>query len=41
MESYENHTFKFSPANIKLVFNIKGYTFELLKGGMRIVFKKY
>jgi CubicO group peptidase (beta-lactamase class C family) len=40
LESYENDTFMYSPADIKMVFHVKEQTFELFQGGMRIVFKK-
>lgn len=40
MDAYENDTFRFEPADIKLVFNVKENTFVLYEGEMRIVFKK-
>lgn len=40
MDAYENDTFKFDPAGIKLIFNVKENTFELNQGGMKIIFKK-
>jgi CubicO group peptidase (beta-lactamase class C family) len=40
MVSYENHTFKFDPADITLVFNVDEKTFELTQGGMKLVFTR-
>ncbi|MCE1200907.1 MAG: beta-lactamase family protein [Bacteroidia bacterium] len=40
LDAFENHTFRFKPAGIKMVFNIEDKTFELNQGGMIILFKK-
>ncbi len=40
MDAYENDTFKFEPADIKIIFNVKEGTFELNQSGMKISFKK-
>ncbi|MDO5106627.1 serine hydrolase [Capnocytophaga sp.] len=40
LEAYENHTFKFEPANIKLIFNPDENVFELRQGSMGFIFKK-
>ncbi len=40
MDAYENHIFKFEPADIVLTFNIEEKSFELAQGGIKFVFKK-
>ncbi|MDY3319573.1 DUF3471 domain-containing protein, partial [Riemerella anatipestifer] len=40
LKAYEDDTFTFGPADIKVIFNIKDNTFELQQGGMKIIFKK-
>lgn len=40
LESFENHIFKFEPADIKLIFNPNEKTFELHQGATKFVFKK-
>ena len=39
MTAYENHTFTFDPANIKLVFNPEEKTVHLKQGNMEVLFK--
>lgn len=40
LDAFENHTFKFDPADIKLVFKVEENSMELTQGGMNLVFKK-
>ncbi len=40
MDSYEDHVFKFEPADIILTFNIEEKSFELAQEGMKFVFIK-
>ena len=40
LEAYSNHLFKFDAADIKMVFNVEEESFELIQGGMKMVFKK-
>ncbi|CEN45946.1 serine hydrolase [Capnocytophaga canis] len=40
LEAYENHTFKFEPADIKLIFNPDENVFEFRQGTMGFIFKK-
>ncbi|GGD30761.1 serine hydrolase domain-containing protein [Flavobacterium orientale] len=40
LDAYENDTFKFDPADITMVFNVKENTFELNQRGMKIVLKR-
>ncbi len=40
MISYKDHTFKFEPANIKIVFNIAENNFEMTQSGMKVLLKK-
>ncbi len=40
MDAYENDTFKFEHADIKLIFNVEEKTFEFNQGLMKLIFKK-
>ncbi len=40
MDAYEDHTFKFDPANIKIVFDVEKKSFLLTQSGMKITFTK-
>jgi CubicO group peptidase (beta-lactamase class C family) len=40
LDAYENDTFKFEPAGIKMMFHVAENSFELNQGGMKITFKK-
>jgi CubicO group peptidase (beta-lactamase class C family) len=40
LESYENHTFKFDPAQIKMIFNLDKKIMEFTQGANKITFSK-
>lgn len=40
MDAYENDTFKFEPADITLIFNVKEQMFERYQRGGKLVFKR-
>ncbi|TCK69022.1 CubicO group peptidase (beta-lactamase class C family) [Winogradskyella wandonensis] len=40
LDNYANHTFKFDPARISLVFNLEDDTIDFTQGGQSFVFKK-
>lgn len=40
LDAYEDHTFKFDPANIKIVFDVEKKSFLLTQSGMKITFTK-
>ena len=40
LNAYKDHTFKFEPANIKIVFNVPENSFEMIQSGRGLLFKK-
>ncbi|SHH47930.1 serine hydrolase domain-containing protein [Winogradskyella jejuensis] len=40
LDNYANHTFKFDPAQISLVFNLEDDTIDFTQGGQSFMFKK-